>query len=146
MPNRPKEPHAIDPRKLPSGRWKGRVQYWDPDTGKRKEITQTFASPREAKKWIRETEQRFKTHTRPPTDETFAAFMARWLVHHATQLRDTTAADYQIQAKKATDVLGVKRLKTSRHWIPRALYSTHGRRVIQPECALCACCLSAGFK
>ncbi len=111
MPNRPKKPHAIDPRKLPSGRWKGRVQYWDPDTGKRKEITQTFASPREAKKWIRETEQRFKTHTRPPTDETFAAFMARWLVHHATQLRDTTAADYQIQAKKATDVLGVKRLK-----------------------------------
>ncbi len=48
MAHRPKEPHAIDPRKLPSGRWKGRVQYWDPSAGQRKELTQTFATEREA--------------------------------------------------------------------------------------------------
>ena len=50
MAHRPKEPHAIDPRKLPSGRWKGRVQYWEPATGQRKETTQTFATEREGQK------------------------------------------------------------------------------------------------
>jgi hypothetical protein len=41
MPNRLKEPHAVDPRKLDSGRWQARVTYYDPDTGKRRETSQS---------------------------------------------------------------------------------------------------------
>lgn len=38
--------------------------------------------------------------------------MERWVVHPTTtQLRDTSAADYRIQAKKVVAVLGPKRLK-----------------------------------
>ncbi len=48
MPNRLKEPHSVDPRKLDSGRWQARVTYYDPDTGKRRETSQTFATEREA--------------------------------------------------------------------------------------------------
>ncbi len=43
MPNRLKEPHSVDPRKLDSGRWQARVTYYDPDTGKRRETSQTIA-------------------------------------------------------------------------------------------------------
>ena len=50
MTNRLKEPHAVDPRKLSSGRWQARVTYYDPNTGKRRETSQTFATEREAKK------------------------------------------------------------------------------------------------
>ena len=39
--NRTKDPYAVEPRKLPSGRWKGRVVRYDPDTGKRRETSQT---------------------------------------------------------------------------------------------------------
>ena len=48
MPNRPTEPHAVDPRKLDSGRWQARVTYYDPGTGKRRETSQPFATEREA--------------------------------------------------------------------------------------------------
>jgi hypothetical protein len=51
MPNRPKDPYAVAPRQLPSGRWKGRVVRYDPDTGQRHELTQTFDTKREAKAW-----------------------------------------------------------------------------------------------
>ena len=78
MANRPKEPHAIDPRKLPSGRWKGRVQYWDPDTGQRKETTQTFATEREAKKWSREEEARLRIVKQPPSDQRLDEYLAQW--------------------------------------------------------------------
>lgn len=50
MPNRFKEPHTKDPRKLASGRWQARVTYYDPKTGQRRETTQTFLTEREAKK------------------------------------------------------------------------------------------------
>ena len=44
MANRPKEPYAVEPRKLPSGRWKGRVVRYDAETGKRRELTQTHSA------------------------------------------------------------------------------------------------------
>ena len=47
MPNRLKEPHAKDPRELESRPWQARMTYYDPDTGKRRETTQTF--PRSGK-------------------------------------------------------------------------------------------------
>ncbi|AEJ40798.1 Phage integrase [Sulfobacillus acidophilus TPY] len=60
MSSRPKEPHAAAPRKLPSGRWQARVTYWDRETGQRKELTRTFATEREAKKWAREEEVKLR--------------------------------------------------------------------------------------
>jgi hypothetical protein len=36
---------------LDSGRWKGRVVRYDPDTGKRREMTQTFDTKKDAKNW-----------------------------------------------------------------------------------------------
>ena len=56
MSNRHHEPHAKDPRKLDSGRWQARVTNYDPDTGKRRETTKTFATEREAKKWSQKQE------------------------------------------------------------------------------------------
>lgn len=74
MPNRHHEPHAKDPRKLDSGRWQARVTYYDPDTGKRRETSQTFATEREAKKWSREQEIAYREdpNRKPPSDKTFA--------------------------------------------------------------------------
>ncbi len=37
MPHRVKEPYAVEPRKPPPGRWKGRVVRYDPEPGKRHE-------------------------------------------------------------------------------------------------------------
>lgn len=56
MPNHPKEPHAKNPRKLTGqaskgkgtkkkdDRWQARVRYYDSDTGKRREISQTIGT------------------------------------------------------------------------------------------------------
>lgn len=52
--NRPKELHTVDLRKLESGLWQAWVTYYDLDTGKRRETSQTFATEREAKQWSRE--------------------------------------------------------------------------------------------
>ncbi len=49
MPNRAKEPYAVEPRKLPSGRWKGCVVRYDAENGKRLEMNQTFDTKKEAK-------------------------------------------------------------------------------------------------
>ena len=51
MPTRVKDPYAVELRRLPSGRWKGRVVRYDLETGKRHELTQTFDTNKEAKTW-----------------------------------------------------------------------------------------------
>ena len=48
MPKGPKQPHSVDPRRLPSGRWKGRVVVYDANTGKRREMTQTLDTKEDA--------------------------------------------------------------------------------------------------
>ena len=60
VPKGPKQSYDVEPRKLPSGRWKGRVTYYDPDTGKRRETTRTFATRREANEWSREQEMAYR--------------------------------------------------------------------------------------
>jgi integrase len=114
MAPRIKEPHAIDPRKLPSGRWKGRVQYWDPDTEQRKETTQTFATEREAKKWSREEEARLRQdpNRQPPSEVLFGEFYARWLTEVAQgRVRDTTAVAYRRYGKPLLADIGNKPLR-----------------------------------
>ena len=62
MPNRPKEPHAVDLRKLDSGRWQARVSYYHPDTGRARETSQTFATEREGKNWLKEKKDLERQH------------------------------------------------------------------------------------
>jgi len=100
MANRMKEPHAIDPRKLASGRWKGRVQYWDPDTGQRKETTQTFATEREAKKWSRDEERRLQENPRQHviSTQTVGAVLTQWLATVQGQVDPNTYRSYRQMA------------------------------------------------
>lgn len=49
MPQERKQPYSIDPRQLPSGRWKGRVVLYDRESGARRETTKTFPTKKEAK-------------------------------------------------------------------------------------------------
>lgn len=114
MPNRVKEPHAIRPQKQASGRWQARVTYYDPHTGKRREMSQTFATEREAKKWSREQEQAFRDdpNRKPPSEETLATFFQRWLDGvAAVRTRDTTTKAYGRYARPFLRVLGQKPLK-----------------------------------
>lgn len=78
MPTRPKEPHAVDPRKLASGRWQALVTFWDPETGKRREVSQTFDTDREALRWGRAREQEFlqSPNGTVPTQETLGEYLA----------------------------------------------------------------------
>ncbi len=76
-----KEPYALKPRQLDSGRWKGRVVRYDPETGKRIEMNRTFDMKKEAKAWA-ETEaatSREDPNRKPPSEETFAHFFEKWL-------------------------------------------------------------------
>lgn len=121
-----KEPHAQDPRKLESGKWQARITYYDPDTGKRHEIGQSFATEREAKKWGREQERKFREdpNLKPPSDKTFGEYMTHWLNDVSKrQVQDTTWADYQLQAKKAVRALGTKPLKSLTALDFQGLYS-----------------------
>lgn len=92
MPTRMKEPHAVDPRKLTSGRWQVRVTFWDPATGQRRETSQTVATEREAKIWSRNQEMQLRQdpNRKPPSEEQFGPYLARWMDEVArTQLRET---------------------------------------------------------
>lgn len=114
MPTRPKEPHAVKPQRQPSGRWQARVTYYDPDTGKRRETTRTFATEREAKKWSREQEMAYRTdpNRRPPSEETFAQFFDRWLEGTAAgRTRDTTTKVYRRYGQPLIRTIGHKPLK-----------------------------------
>ncbi len=98
MINRPKEPHAKDPRKLASGRWQARVTFYDSETGKRRETSQTFATEREAKKWSREQEAEYRQdpNRKPPSDQTLTEFFPEWLkTVEAQGLSAKTVRDYR---------------------------------------------------
>ena len=115
MPNRLKEPHAVDPRKLDSGRWQARVTYYDPDTGKRRETSQTFATEREAKKWSREQEMAYREdpNRKPSSDETIAEYLQRWLTIKGTMpLERKTLDSYRQMAAHAIRELGSQPLKS----------------------------------
>lgn len=105
----------MEPRKLPSGRWKGRVVRYDPDTGKRHELTQTFDTKREAKQWAEKeaTQYRDDPNRKPPSEATYAAFFAQWLDGvAAARTRDTTVKAYRRYGKPLMQALGTKTLKS----------------------------------
>jgi len=113
MPRRPKEPYAVAPRPLPSGRWKGRVVRYDPETGHRHELTQTFDTKREAKAWAEAEAAKYREdpHRKPPSDETLGAYFERW-VRDVVAVQDSTRADYRRMGAYAVERLGQKPLKS----------------------------------
>ena len=114
MPNRVKESHAKDPPKLASGRWQARVTFYDPDTGKRRETSQTFGTEREAKKWGRaqEAEYRENPNRKPPSETSFEEYFERWLQGTvAARTRDTTTKVYRRYGKPLLTALGQKPLR-----------------------------------
>ncbi len=137
MPNRPKEPHAKDPRKLDSGRWQARVTYYDPDTGKRRETSQTFATEREAKKWSREQEMAYREdpNRKPPSVQTLTEFFPEWLkTVEAQGLAAKTVRDYRQMAAHPLNAFGHKALKSITTWDIQQLYTamaeTHSSRTV----------------
>lgn len=115
MPRRPKEPYAVTPRQLPSGRWKGRVVRYDPETGKRQELTQTFDTKREAKAWAEKEAALYRDdpNRKPPSDETLADLFEKWLAGTAAgRIRDTTLMTYRRYAAPLLNTLGSKPVKS----------------------------------
>lgn len=114
MANRIKEPHAQDPRKLESGRWQARLTYYDPETGNRRETSQTFATEREAKKWSRDQEFRYREdpNRKPPSDQTLAEYLQQWLdVTRTTNIEAKTFASYREMAAHSIRELGTRPIK-----------------------------------
>ena len=136
MPNRPKEPHAKDSRKLKSGRWQARVTYYDANAGKRHETSRTFATEREAKKWSRAEEQRYRTNpNQTPSSQTLAEFFPTWLqAVEAQGLAAKTVRDYRQMAAHPINAFGHRALKSITTWDIQQLYiamaETHSTRTV----------------
>lgn len=137
MPQRPKDPYAVEPRRLPSGRWKGRVVRYDPETGKRHELTQTFDTKKEAKQWAEAEALQYRAdpNRKPPSNQTLAEFFPQWIQVIAAQgLADTTLMDYQYMGAHALAAFGHRPLKNLNTWDIQQLYTamaeTHSSRTI----------------
>lgn len=67
-------------RELASGRWQGRVPYYDSETGKRREMSQSFATAKEADTWVQAQRKAFREgpQHRAPSDEALADYLQRW--------------------------------------------------------------------
>ncbi|AUW93066.1 hypothetical protein BXT84_03130 [Sulfobacillus thermotolerans] len=101
MPKGPKDPYAVEPRKLPSSRLKGRVVRYD-EMGKRHELTQTFDTKREAKQWAETEAARYREdpNRKPPSEVTFTELFEKWLNGvAAARTRDTTVIAYRRYGK-----------------------------------------------
>lgn len=127
MPNRVKEPYDLKPRKLPSGRWKGRVIRYDSETGKRHELTQVFETKAEAKNWAEKEAVTYREdpNRKPPSEETFADLFQRWLEGVAAgRTRDTTTKAYGRYGQPLLRTFGEKPLKSLTPEDFQAVYST----------------------
>ena len=132
MPNRVKEPHAKDPRKLATGRWQARVTYYDPDTGKRRETSQTFATEREAKKWSREQEMAYRENPnrKPPSEEPLAEYLTRWLeTMQPPRTRPSTWRGYQQKLQYVIKGLGDEPLRAITTQDIQQLYGRLGKEL-----------------
>ncbi len=108
MPKGPKEPYAVEPRKLPSGRWKGRVVRYD-EMGKRHELTQTFDTKREAKQWAEAEAAKYREdpNRKPPSDETLGEYVTRWVRDTIVGRKaDSTALRYRLSLAHAERIIG----------------------------------------
>jgi integrase len=117
VPHRPRNPTGFV-RQHPdtqSKRWQGIVKYPDPDQpGRWRTRSQTFDRKADAQRWVDETlaEHRRQPLYKPPSEETFREFYARWLeTVAATRLPDTTLKAYRRYAAPLLDAIGQTPLK-----------------------------------
>ncbi|MCY0864467.1 MAG: tyrosine-type recombinase/integrase [Sulfobacillus sp.] len=132
MPPRAKDPYAVTPRQLPSGRWKGRVVLYDPETGKRREVTQTFDTKREAKAWAETEAAKYREdpNRKPPSEETLEEFVATWLATmQPPRIRPTTWRAYEQKLRYAVEALGTRRLRDLTTQDIQRFYADLGQRV-----------------
>ena len=64
----------------PSGRWKGRIVVYDAPTGKRRELTHTFDTKKDAKNWAEKEAAQYREdpNREPPSEETVGEYLIRW--------------------------------------------------------------------
>lgn len=98
-----------------SKRWQGVVKYPDPDRpGKWNMRSATFERKAEAQAWVDRAlaEHRANPQYRPPSDEAFDQFLARWLSDVAKgRIRETTWNAYFHAAQPLLERIGPKPLK-----------------------------------
>ncbi len=114
MPKGPKQPYSVDPRKLPSGRWKGRVVVYDAHTGKRREMTQTFDTKKDAKNWAEKEAAQYREdpNRKPPSEETVGEYLTRWLdIKKTMAIEAETVLGYRQRADHIQRDLGTIPLK-----------------------------------
>lgn len=115
--NRQKDPHTKIQKRLSKHgvRWQGIVIYYDPDTGRSRQLAKTFARQREAEDWAKKEEVQFRTNPnrRPPTELTVSDFMDQWLeIKKAKPVGEGTLESYRYRVKNIQDFLGDRPLKT----------------------------------
>ena len=102
-------------RKLESGRWQGRVPYYDPETGKRREVSQTFSTAKEADMWVQTQRKAFREspERRSPRAETLETYLAEWWARTVDGRKSQgTAERYQYDIRHIVEHLGTKSLRT----------------------------------
>ncbi|WP_259407610.1 site-specific integrase [Streptomyces akebiae] len=105
-------------KKLPPNA-KGQIRYRfvvdvgiDPETGKRKQLTRTFGTLKEAKaEYARITNRRQEGTFVPPNKVTVNEWLDRWLAMKADDLEETTIYNYQITLDRVRGRLGNIRLQ-----------------------------------
>lgn len=116
MPNRPKEPYAVEPRKLASGHWKGRVVRYDLETGKRHEINQTFDNKKAAKNWAEKEALQYREdpNRKPPSEETVNQYLDWWFPQMLGKrtLRASSVQRYRTDMDHVKRFIGDKLLKS----------------------------------
>lgn len=78
LANRVNELYTVEPRKLPSGHWKGWGVRDDLETGKRHELlNQTFDSKSKAKQWADTEAGKYcdDLNREPPSEETLGSYL-----------------------------------------------------------------------
>lgn len=129
MPRRPRNPTGFV-RKHPGThavRWQGIVKYPDPDRpGVWKQRSATFGRRAEAQAWVDATlaEHWARPDYRPPSEETFADYMGRWLRDVAAlRVRASTLESHRAMGKHAVAAFGSKPLADLRPGDMQALYA-----------------------
>jgi hypothetical protein len=84
----------------------------DPTTGKRKQLTRTFGTLKEAKaEYARITNRRQEGTLVPPNKVTVNEWLDQWLAMKAEDLEETTIYNYQITLDRVRGRLGHIRLQ-----------------------------------
>ena len=131
MPKGPKLPHAQPPIQLPSGRWQGRVRYYDGD-GKRHEQTQTFGTQRAANAWSRKREQELLSHPHIESsrDLTVDSFLTDWLeAMTPPRIQPETWRGYRSKLDHVRPVLGNRPLQSITAEDIQRLYGSLGEHL-----------------